>query len=58
MHGMTADEYLKQDVGALLASVLFQLAKLKAENEKLRLQNLELLAATVAANGTSTETKA
>lgn len=38
---MTAEEYLRQDVGALIASLLFQNALLKAENESLRPKSQE-----------------
>lgn len=33
---MTPDEYLKQDVGSLVASLLFQNAMLKAEIDRLK----------------------
>jgi hypothetical protein len=33
---MTADDFLRRDVGELIASLLFQLAVVKAENERLR----------------------
>jgi uncharacterized small protein (DUF1192 family) len=33
---MTAEEYLRQDVGALVASLLFQIAMLRAEIDRLK----------------------
>jgi hypothetical protein len=33
---MTAEEHLKQDVGALLTNLIFQNALLKADNDRLR----------------------
>ena len=33
---MTAEEYLRQDVGALVASLLFQIAMLRAEVDRLK----------------------
>ena len=33
---MTAEDYLRQDVGAILANLLFQLAMVKAENDRLK----------------------
>ena len=38
---MTAEDYLRQDVGAIIASLLFQLAMTKAENERLQAQLAE-----------------
>jgi uncharacterized small protein (DUF1192 family) len=33
---MTADDYLRQDVGTLVASLLFQIAMLRAEVDRLK----------------------